>query len=72
MIQFFRSFFQSRIGVGVTLGFLVLMAFAFASADISGSGTFGGIGGGEKVATVGKRTVTTSALSQAADRKSVV
>lgn len=66
MIQFFRSFFQSRIGVGITLGFLVLMAFAFASADISGSGTFGGVGGGEKVATVGNRTVTTSALSQAA------
>ena len=41
MLTFFRSFFQSKVGVGLTLGFLALIAVAFAASDITGS-NFGG------------------------------
>lgn len=63
MILLFRKFFSSKFGVGITLAFLVLIAFAFASMDISSSGTFGGISGGDRVAVVGKERIDTSELS---------
>lgn len=66
MLQFFRKMMNSRVGVIVALGFLVLIALAFASADVSSSGSFGGVGGGDRVATVGKQRIDTSALSSAA------
>lgn len=59
MIQGFRKLFQSPIGLVLTLGFVGLIALAFASADITGSG-FGGIAGGERVATVGSERISTS------------
>ena len=63
MIQLFRKFFSSKFGVAITLAFLVLIAFAFASMDISSSGTFGGISGGDRVAVVGKERIDASELS---------
>jgi peptidyl-prolyl cis-trans isomerase D len=66
MLQFFRSFFQSKIGVGVTLGFLAIIALAFASGDITGSGAFGGASGGDSAVTVGKKPISSLAVSQAA------
>lgn len=63
MIQSFRKLFSSRLGVFVTLAFVGLMAFAFASADITGS-TFGGIGGGERVASVGDEQISTSSYRE--------
>lgn len=66
MLQFFRNIFKSKIGVGVTMVFLGLIALAFASADVSNSGGFGGIAGGDRVATVGSERVDSAALSQAA------
>lgn len=63
MISFFRSMFQSRIGVIVTLGFVALIAIAFASSDITGS-SFGGVAGGDRAATVGKTTIGTADLNQ--------
>src|SRR5690349_2524591 len=64
MIGFIRSFFQSKIGVGLTLAFLALIAIAFAASDITGS-NFGGIAGGDRAATVGDQAIGTGALSQA-------
>ena len=63
MIGFFRSMFQSRIGLIVTLGFVALIALAFASSDITGTG-FGGVAGGDRAATVGEATIGTAALNQ--------
>ncbi|WP_284125570.1 peptidylprolyl isomerase [Parerythrobacter aestuarii] len=67
MINTFRKFFQSKIGIGVTLAFLALIAVAFASADVSGSGTFGGVSGGDRVAVVGNEKVGTADLRRAAE-----
>lgn len=64
MLQFFRNFFSSKIGIGITLGFLALIALAFAGGDIASSGAFGGIAGGDRVATVGKNRINTSDLER--------
>lgn len=66
MLQFFRNFFGSKLGIGVTMGFLVLIALAFASADVSNTGSFGGVAGGDRMATVGKARIDAGELSQAA------
>ena len=58
MISLFRNFFQSKIGLPIFIGFLVIVALAFASADISGSSTFGGLSGDDKVAAVGDATIS--------------
>lgn len=63
MIQFFRSFFQSKIGVVVTLGFLALIGFAFALSDVSNTSMFGGVAGGDRVAVVGDQRINASDLS---------
>ncbi|MBD2841733.1 peptidylprolyl isomerase [Erythrobacter rubeus] len=61
MISFFRNFFQSKIGLPIFIGFLILVALAFAAADITGT-TFGGVSGGDRVAVVGDDRITTSEL----------
>ncbi len=53
MISMFRNFFQSKIGLPIFIGFLIIVALAFAASDISGSSTFGGLTGDDKVAVVG-------------------
>jgi peptidyl-prolyl cis-trans isomerase D len=65
MLSFFRRFFQSRIGLPIFLGFLVLVAFAFAAADITGS-TFGGLSAGSRVALVGKEPIPATELATGA------
>ena len=62
----FRNFFKSKLGLAVTLGFLALIAFAFASSDVANTGTFGGVAGGDRVAVVGDQKIGTSELSRAA------
>jgi peptidyl-prolyl cis-trans isomerase D len=66
MIKTFRTFLTSRFGAITGIAFLVLIALAFASGDVSNVGNFGGVAGGDRVATVGKERVDTSTLSQAA------
>lgn len=63
MLGFFRSFIKSRLGAAVALVFLGLIALAFASADVTGSG-FGGIAGGDRAAKVGSERIGTGELSK--------
>ena len=59
MMTAFRKFFSSRIGIAVTLGFLALIALAFASSDVANTGSFGGVAGGDRIAVVGDRKIGT-------------
>ena len=67
MLTFFRNFFKSKIGLAITLAFLGVIGFAFASMDVSSSGTFGGVAGGDSVAVVGDRKIGTAELNRAAN-----
>lgn len=73
MISLFRNFFQSKIGLPIFIGFLVLVGFAFAMADVTGTATFGGLTGDDKVAVVGGEDLTsnelTSAINNGLDRE---
>ena len=62
MISTFRKFFQSKLGITITLAFLALIGFAFASADVTNTGMFGGIAGGERIAVVGDERIDSRAL----------
>lgn len=66
MLQSFRTFFQSRWGVGVTLGFLALIALAFASGDIVGSGGLGSFGANSTVAKVGNEKIDAAEVERSA------
>ena len=63
MITFFRNFFKSKLGVGITLAFLVLIALAFASSDVANTNLFGGVSGGDRVAVVGGERIDAAELS---------
>lgn len=63
MLQMFRNFFKSKVGIAFTLGFLALIAVAFASADVSNSGSFGGVSGGDRVAVAGGEKIGTAEYS---------
>jgi peptidyl-prolyl cis-trans isomerase D len=65
MLQFFRNFFKSKLGLGVTIAFLVLIAIAFGVGDVASNNTFGGVAGGDRVAVIGGHKISTSDLSQA-------
>lgn len=62
MITFFRSFFQSKIGVALSLVFLALIAVAFAASDVTGGATFGGVSS-ESVAQVDGEEIGTGEFS---------
>lgn len=66
MLQSFRNIFKSKIGLGLTIGFIGLIGVAFAVGDVASTGSFGGIGGGENVAVVGDEKVGAGELNQAA------
>ena len=66
MISVFRKFLSSKIGIAVALAFLALIAFAFAAMDVSSSGTFGGVAGGDRVAVVGDEKIDSNDLSRSA------
>lgn len=66
MLQFFRKFMSSKLGIGITLGFLILIALAFASGDVASSGGFGGVAGGDRVASVGGSRINTSDVERSA------
>ncbi|HEY6814475.1 MAG TPA: SurA N-terminal domain-containing protein, partial [Croceibacterium sp.] len=63
MLQMFRNFFKSKLGVVFTLGFLVVIAIAFASSDVANTSVFGGVSGGDRVAVVGDERIDAAELS---------
>lgn len=65
MINSFRKFFSSKLGLGLTLGFLILIAFAFASSDVANQATFGGVSGGDRVAVVGGEKIGNAEFGRA-------
>lgn len=65
MLSLFRRFFQSKIGLPLFIGFLVLMAFAFAAADITGT-SFSGVSASSRVAVVGGEPLPASEVASGA------
>lgn len=63
MLQMFRNFFKSKIGVGITLAFLVVIAIAFGSSDVANNAVFGGVSGGDRVAVVGDTRIDAAELA---------
>jgi peptidyl-prolyl cis-trans isomerase D len=57
MIQLIRSIFKSKIGLAITFAFIALIALAFASSDVAGTASFGGIAGGDRVAVIGDEKI---------------
>lgn len=66
-MKFFRNFFKSKLGLGITLGFLALIAFAFASSDVANTTMFGGVAGGDRVAVVGDTRISTADFTRSAN-----
>ena len=66
MLNFIRTKIKSKIGAAFAIALLVLIALAFTSGDVANTGGFGGIAGGDRVASVGDERIDTSTLSQAA------
>ncbi len=67
MISFFRSLFNTKLGVFVSLAFVILMGLAFTLSDVTNTGSFGGISSGN-VARVGGQNISTSELGTYARR----
>lgn len=63
MLSFFRRLLNSRVGIIVTLGFLVVIAIAFALGDINGFGGNGAPSSGS-VARVGSTDITVDELKR--------
>lgn len=68
MISFIRSLINSKFGAIFALVFIGMIAVAFALGDVTGSGSFGGMSGGN-VARVGDRNITLGELNDALDNR---
>jgi peptidyl-prolyl cis-trans isomerase D len=68
MISSIRSLINSKFGAIFALLFVGLIALAFALGDVTGSGNFGGLSGGN-VARVGDRNITLGELNDALDNR---
>src|SRR3546814_19297238 len=61
LITAFRRLFSSTLGKFFALAFVLLVGLAFALSDVTGSGSFGGVGGAN-VASVGGSEIGLGAL----------
>jgi peptidyl-prolyl cis-trans isomerase D len=68
MITFIRSIINSRWGAVFALGFIAMIAVAFALGDMTGNNSFGGLSGGN-VASVGDRKIALGELNDALDNR---
>lgn len=67
MITLFRKFFQSKLGLFLTLCFVGLIAVAFAGMDMTNTVSFGGGAAGDNVvAKIGSEEITSAQLDRAA------
>lgn len=70
MLSFFRSFLNSKVGIGFALAFLAIIAVGFAAGDITGTG--GGLhlfsGNSDRVAKVGGASLSDSELQSRVQR----
>jgi peptidyl-prolyl cis-trans isomerase D len=64
MISFIRSLINSKFGALFALVFIGMIAVAFALGDVTGSGSFGGLSGGN-VARVGDRDIALGEFNDA-------
>lgn len=64
MLSFFRRLINSRVGIFVTMGFLIIIAVAFALGDITGTGGAGSSIGAGTIARVGAADITTVEFKQ--------
>jgi peptidyl-prolyl cis-trans isomerase D len=60
MLQVFRKFFHSSVGVVSALALIGLIAMAFAAGDVANMASSAGITGGDRVATVGSNAIGTA------------
>lgn len=70
MISLFRRLIGSKLGAGLALAFLALVAFAFAAGDVSSTGGFGsltGWGGGSST-KIGGRSLSESEVQSRVQR----
>ena len=67
MLKIFRSMKNSKLGIIGAIAFLVIIGLSFAAGDISSSKQFGSVTGGDRVATVGNRNLSTAELASAAN-----
>ena len=68
MISFIRSLINSKFGAIFALLFIGAIAIAFALGDVSGSGNFGALSGGN-VARVGDKNITLSELNDSLENR---
>ena len=68
MITFIRSLIGSRWGAVLALGFIALIAVAFALGDVTGSNSFGGLSGGN-IASVGKQKIELGEFNDAMENR---
>lgn len=68
MISSIRSLINSKFGAVFALLFVGMIAIAFALGDVTGSGSFGGLSGGN-VARVGDRNITLGELNDALENR---
>ncbi|MGE3691802.1 MAG: peptidyl-prolyl cis-trans isomerase [Novosphingobium sp.] len=69
MISFLRRMINSGLGVFLAIALVVLLGLGFAAQDIFSNqmGSGSGSDGGSQIASVGKRTISATQLSQAAN-----
>jgi len=63
MLQFFRKFFNSTVGIYSALALIGLLALAFVAGD-TGNSLGGSITGGDRVASVGGAKISTAELAK--------
>lgn len=68
MISFIRSLINSKFGALFALVFVGMIAVAFALGDVTGSGSFGGLSGGN-IAKVGNRNIPLGEFTDALDNR---